>query len=212
LTNEHLRLAKSLAVLASVAIQNARIHERAEIYAAELELRLEELRTAQQALQHASRNPSNDARSDHRQPVELAFRSYGGLGNRRLQPDSATSPNAVRSSVLLLLLLLSVDLAPPGTRLNIGDSFKSKTGVDNRRHTNAHQLLTSHSPIGVSIPPSPPSLKSSVNMPAICALLLVSLCLLYLNISSCETRNRVRRIHPRSLAQSRRAASEGKLV
>jgi GAF domain-containing protein len=60
-TNEHLRLAKSLAVPASVAIQNARIHERAEIYAAELELRLEELRTGQQALQQASRNPSNDA-------------------------------------------------------------------------------------------------------------------------------------------------------
>jgi len=41
--------------------------------------------------------------------------------------------------VLLLLLLLSVDLAPSGTRLNTGDSFKSKTNVDNKRHTNAHQ-------------------------------------------------------------------------
>jgi PAS domain S-box-containing protein len=51
---EHLRLAKSLAVSAAVAIQNARTHERAEIYAAELELRLEELRDAQKALQHAS--------------------------------------------------------------------------------------------------------------------------------------------------------------
>jgi PAS domain S-box-containing protein len=39
-TPEHLRLAKSLAVPAAVAIQNARTHERAEIYAAELELRL----------------------------------------------------------------------------------------------------------------------------------------------------------------------------
>lgn len=39
---EHLRLAKSLAVPAAVAIQNARTHERAEIYAAELELRLKE--------------------------------------------------------------------------------------------------------------------------------------------------------------------------
>jgi PAS domain S-box-containing protein len=43
LTAEHLRLAKSLGVPAAVAIQNARVHERAEIYAAELELRLEEL-------------------------------------------------------------------------------------------------------------------------------------------------------------------------
>ena len=41
-TPEHLRLAKSLAVPAAVAIQNARTHERAEIYAAEFELRLKE--------------------------------------------------------------------------------------------------------------------------------------------------------------------------
>ena len=51
-TTEHLRLAKNLAVSAAVAIQNARVHERAEIYAAELELRLEELRDAQRALQN----------------------------------------------------------------------------------------------------------------------------------------------------------------
>jgi len=49
-THEHLRLAKSLAVPAAVAIQNARTHERAEIYAAELEVRLEELRKAERAL------------------------------------------------------------------------------------------------------------------------------------------------------------------
>lgn len=39
-TMEHFRLAKSLSVPAAVAIQNARIHERAAIYAAELEMRL----------------------------------------------------------------------------------------------------------------------------------------------------------------------------
>ncbi len=49
-TTEHLRLAKSLAVSAAVAIQNARVHERAEIYAAELEVRLKELRVTQSAL------------------------------------------------------------------------------------------------------------------------------------------------------------------
>lgn len=54
-TTEHLRVAKSLAIPATVAIQNARTHERAEIYAAELELRLDELREAQNALQQASR-------------------------------------------------------------------------------------------------------------------------------------------------------------
>lgn len=51
-TTEHLRLAKSLAVPAAVAIQNARIHERAEIYATELEARLQELRETQKALEH----------------------------------------------------------------------------------------------------------------------------------------------------------------
>jgi PAS domain S-box-containing protein len=39
-SQEHLRLAKSLAIPAAVAIQNARLYERAEIYAAELEQRL----------------------------------------------------------------------------------------------------------------------------------------------------------------------------
>jgi len=37
---EHLRLAKSVAIPAAVAIQNARLYVRAEIYAAELEQRL----------------------------------------------------------------------------------------------------------------------------------------------------------------------------
>ncbi len=50
---EHLRLAKSLAVAAAVAIKNARAHERAEIYAAELEINLRELRDTQKALEHA---------------------------------------------------------------------------------------------------------------------------------------------------------------
>jgi PAS domain S-box-containing protein len=55
---EHLRLAKSLAVAAAVAIKNARIHERAEIYAAELEINLRELRETQKALEHSERRPS----------------------------------------------------------------------------------------------------------------------------------------------------------
>ena len=51
-TTEHLRLAKSLAVPAAVAIQNARTHERAEIYATELELRLHELHATQNAFKN----------------------------------------------------------------------------------------------------------------------------------------------------------------
>jgi PAS domain S-box-containing protein len=48
-TAEHLRLAKSLAIPAAVAIQNARTHERAEIYAAELQVRIAEINKTQQA-------------------------------------------------------------------------------------------------------------------------------------------------------------------
>jgi PAS domain S-box-containing protein len=57
-TSEHLRMAKSLAVPAAVAIQNARVHERAEIYAAELEVRLHQLHEAQKALEHLERKQS----------------------------------------------------------------------------------------------------------------------------------------------------------
>lgn len=52
-SGEHLRLAKSLAIPAAVAIQNARLYERAEIYSAELEQRLADLQQAREALQEA---------------------------------------------------------------------------------------------------------------------------------------------------------------
>ena len=50
-TREHLRLAKSLALSAAVAIQNARLYERAEIYASELELQVKLLKETQAALE-----------------------------------------------------------------------------------------------------------------------------------------------------------------
>jgi len=56
-TTEHLRLAKSLAIPAAVAVQNARVHERAAIYAAELEARLQELHKTQKALEVAGSKP-----------------------------------------------------------------------------------------------------------------------------------------------------------
>jgi len=49
-TQEHLRLAKSLAIPAAVAIQNARLYEQAEIFRAELEQRLADLDQAQKEL------------------------------------------------------------------------------------------------------------------------------------------------------------------
>jgi PAS domain S-box-containing protein len=50
-TTEHLRLAKSLAIPAAVGIQNARTHERAEIYASELEVQLRALQQTRKALE-----------------------------------------------------------------------------------------------------------------------------------------------------------------
>src|SRR6266403_1313806 len=41
---------------------------------------------------------------------------------------------------------------------------KLKMRVENKRHTNAHRPLTSNSPTGVSIPPSPPQLISPTKM------------------------------------------------
>jgi PAS domain S-box-containing protein len=55
-TPEHLRLAKSLAIPAAVAIQNARLYERAAIYSTELEQRLADLEQAQRALREAREN------------------------------------------------------------------------------------------------------------------------------------------------------------
>ena len=61
-TDEHLRLATSLAIPASVAIQNARLYERASIYGIELEQRLVELGRAQKSLRRAAtiRHRGND--------------------------------------------------------------------------------------------------------------------------------------------------------
>jgi PAS domain S-box-containing protein len=58
-TQEHLRLAKSVAIPAAAAIQNARLYECAKIYGAELEKRTSDLQEAQSALQQfKSERPS----------------------------------------------------------------------------------------------------------------------------------------------------------
>jgi PAS domain S-box-containing protein len=52
-TGDHIRFAESIATPAAIAIQNARLFERGEIYATELEQRLNDLRQAQKALQES---------------------------------------------------------------------------------------------------------------------------------------------------------------
>jgi PAS domain S-box-containing protein len=75
LSQEHLRLAKSLAIPAAVAIQNARLFERAEIYGAELEQRLDDLVQTQNALRHAetSRTLSEERFTKVFQTSPIAF-------------------------------------------------------------------------------------------------------------------------------------------
>jgi PAS domain S-box-containing protein len=70
LTHEHLRLAKSLAIPAAVAIQNARLYERAEIYGTELEQRLVDLQQIQQALRQAE-----ESRARSEEKFTKVFRS-----------------------------------------------------------------------------------------------------------------------------------------
>lgn len=52
-SREHLRIAGSLSIAAAVAIQNARLFERAEIYGTELERRLSDLHEVEQALEYS---------------------------------------------------------------------------------------------------------------------------------------------------------------
>jgi len=52
-SKEHLRLARSLAIPAAAAIQNARLYERAEIYGAELSRRISDLHRTERALEES---------------------------------------------------------------------------------------------------------------------------------------------------------------
>jgi PAS domain S-box-containing protein len=67
---EHLRLIRSLATPAAVAIQNARLYERAEIYGAELERRIVELHRVEETLRE-----SEQARRASEECFQKVFRS-----------------------------------------------------------------------------------------------------------------------------------------
>jgi len=61
-----------------------------------------------------------------------------------------------RLAVLLILLLILADLRLFQTLMNAEDTFKSSSRIENKRHTGAHQPLTSRSTTTVAIPPFPP--------------------------------------------------------
>ena len=60
-THTHLRIAKSLSLSASIAVNNARLYERAEIYASELELQVKRLRETELALERTRGSPSGQS-------------------------------------------------------------------------------------------------------------------------------------------------------
>jgi hypothetical protein len=61
-----------------------------------------------------------------------------------------------------------------------------KTGAENKRHTNAHQPFTDHSPTEVSIPPLSATAQITSKHAAICALLLLFRWLLEFKLSVCS--------------------------
>src|SRR6267378_3829331 len=61
--DEHTRLAESLATHAVIAIQNAQVYERAELYAAELEQRIAERKQAEEELQKAKEGAESASRA-----------------------------------------------------------------------------------------------------------------------------------------------------
>lgn len=70
LSEEHFRIAGSLAIPAAVAIQNARLYERAEIYGEQLGRRLSDLQTAERAL-----NLSEEGRKASEERFRKIFQS-----------------------------------------------------------------------------------------------------------------------------------------
>ena len=60
-TSEHLRLAKSMAAAAAVAIYNVRLHERTEIYASELQHYIDKLKETQKQLERGRGQEANQS-------------------------------------------------------------------------------------------------------------------------------------------------------
>src|SRR5437773_1633444 len=90
-------------------------------------------------------------------PNPLLESCRAGVGEYLLYRPQRSTRGPPQSSFRATTLATTFGrLAPSGTRVNISDSFKSNRHVENKRHTNAHHPLTSPSPIGATIPPSPP--------------------------------------------------------
>ena len=80
---EHLRLAKSLAIPAAVAIQNARLYEQAEIFRAELEHRLRDLEQAQKELREVRQGREFSCRCPSCSGARGSERETGSAGRHR---------------------------------------------------------------------------------------------------------------------------------
>ena len=135
-THEHLRLAKSLAIPAAVAIQNARLYERAEIYGTELEQRLADLNETEQALQQAekSRTLSEEKFTKVFRSSPIAFSITTAVGGRFIDVNEAFERRYGYSSKELIGRTV-FDIGvwdDPGERSHMLDQVRERGQVRNR--------------------------------------------------------------------------------